>query len=254
MKYKKELGQHFLVDKKVIGEILKASGASKKDLVIEVGAGTGALTKPLAKKVKKVIAVEIDRELVPRLESNLKGVKNVEIVNNDILSFLERENFFQQLPKTLSLKVIGAIPYQISSPLIHKLLKMERKPILVTIVVQKEMAERIVAKAPKATYLGSFVANFGESEILGTIGPEAFYPQPKVDSSILKIILYSKELVADPGFEEFLHRGFSQPRKMLNKSFPAEVLKKTKIDPQIRTQTLSFDDWRKLFQNAKEVI
>jgi 16S rRNA (adenine1518-N6/adenine1519-N6)-dimethyltransferase len=254
MRYKKELGQHFLTDKKAITALIKAAQINRGDTIVEVGAGTGALTKPLARKAKKVLAVEIDRELVPKLQKNLGKIKNVEIINSDILSFLDKDPFSQSILGPSSLKVVGAIPYQITSPLIHKLLKLERKPKSITIIVQKEVAEKMVAKAPKGSYLGNFVDNFGEGEIIETIGPEAFRPQPGVDSSILKITLYPKEIVPDQEFEKFLHRGFSQPRKMLNKIFPADILKKSKINPQRRPQTLSFEEWKKLFPLAKETL
>lgn len=238
---KKSLGQNFLIDQKVVSDLIKAAGITEKDIVLEVGAGTGAVTRQLAQKAQKVIAVEIDRDLIPSLKENLKTLKNVEIINADILTL----NPNHYTPAT---KVVGSIPYQITSPLIHKLLKLEKRPESVTFVVQKEVAEKITAKPPKATYLSNFVANFGEAEIIRTIKPGAFQPAPKVNSAILHITLHPKPHTPDPKFEAFLHRGFAQPRKMLNKRFPAEILQKLKIDPKRRPQTLRFEEWMNLFR------
>jgi len=257
MEYRKKLGQNFLVDQSVINEVVKAAQINKRDTIVEVGAGTGVLTRPLAEKARKVIAVEIDKDLIPELQTNLKGLptksslasggENVEIVNEDVLK-LEIGNW-----KLADFKVIGSIPYQITSPLIHQLLKLKNRPKSITIVVQKEVAEKIVAKPPSATYLSNFVANFGQAEIIRVIKPNAFLPQPKVDSALLHITLDSTPHVPDAGrFERFLHHGFVQPRKMLNKRFPKELLQKIGIDPQRRPQTLGFEEWVKLFKAVKE--
>ena len=268
LKPKKELGQNFLVDQGVVADLIKAADIKEDDVVLEVGAGGGIITRPLAEKARRVIAVEIDKDLIPQLISTLSDFPGVEIVRDDILK-LEIGNLQLETFKT-----IGSIPYQITSPLIHKLLKLKKRPKSITIIVQKEVAEKIVAKPPKASYLSNFVANFGRAEIIRTIKPNAFRPPPKVDSAILHIPLYPTPFVAlakgakpyseckrgrmllseakgsctpDPKFESFLHHGFASPRKMLNKRFPAETLKKLGIDPQRRPQTLSFEEWVKLF-------
>lgn len=246
MKPKKELGQNFLIDQQVINDTVKSAQISANDIVLEVGAGTGALTRPLAEKAGKVIAVEIDKDLILQLQTNLEGLKNVEIINEDVLK-LEIGNW-----KLADFKVIGSIPYQITSPLIHQLLKLKNRPKSITIIVQKEVAEKIVATPPKATYLSNFVVNFGQAKIVRTIKLNAFRPQPKVDSALLHITLDSTPHVPDAGrFERFLHHGFVQPRKMLNKRFPKELLQKIGIDPQHRPQTLGFEEWVKLFKATR---
>lgn len=247
MRYKKELGQNFLVDQGVIEDLLRTADIKSGDLILEIGAGTGAVTRALAEKARKVIAVEIDKDLIPELKANLEGLENVEIVNEDILKL----DTSHQLLAT-SFKVIGSIPYQITSPLLHKLLKETPRPKSITIVVQKEVAEKIAAKPPKGTYLSNFVANFGRAEIIRTIKPDSFRPQPKVDSALLHIVLKPHPSRLQPEeLEKFLHHGFAQPRKMLNKRFPAETLKKVGIDPKRRAQTLKFDKWVKLFKRFK---
>lgn len=253
MKPKKELGQNFLVDQHVISETIKAAEIDKEDVILEVGAGTGALTRPVAERAGKVIAVEIDKDLIPELQKNLKGLGNVEIINVDFLNFLNDQYQYINILKREPFKVVGSIPYQITSPLIHQLLKLKTRPELITIVVQKEVAEKIVAQPPNATYLSNFAGNFGQAKILRIIKPNAFRPQPKVDSALLHITPHPDPLVPDiERFEKFLHRGFAQPRKMLNKRFPKELLQKIGIDPQHRPQTLSFEEWVKLFKAVKE--
>ncbi len=249
MKSKKELGQNFLTDKKAINEIIKAADIQGDDLVVEVGSGKGALTYPLAKRAKKVVAIEIDKDLIPKLQERVKKLKNIQIINADFLALKSN-----QYAPVSNFKIIGSIPYQITSPLIHKLLKEVPRPKSITIIVQKEVAEKITATAPKATYLSNFVANFGKAKIIKTIDPQAFHPQPKVGSALLHIILHPQPHISDSRFEPFLHHGFSQPRKMLNKQFPSEILQKLKINPQRRPQTLKFKEWVNLYKRTKGLV
>jgi len=201
---KRSLGQNFLVDKSVVEDLVKSSQVKKTDTVLEVGAGTGAVTKNLARLAGKVIAVEFDSDLIPTLKTHLRGIKNVEVVNADVLD-LDPEYFRS------SSKIVGAIPYQITSPLIHKILHSQFRPKSITFIVQKEVAEKIAATPPDATYLSNFVANFGEARIIKVIKPGAFSPQPKVDSAIIHIELYPKPKVEDTlKLEKFLHHGFAQ--------------------------------------------
>jgi len=204
------------------------------------------VTKRLAQTAGKVIAVEFDRDLIPALRRNLSSFKNVEILNADILdvNFNDLDHF----------KVVGAIPYQITSPLIHKILHSSNRPKSITFVVQKEVAEKIAAKAPDATYLSNFVANFGEARIIKVIKPGAFSPQPKVDSAIIHITLYPKPKVEDTlKLEKFLHHGFVQPRKMLHHRFEDEILVGSKIPPQARAAHLSKEDWHNIYREIVRV-
>ena len=243
---KKSLGQNFLVDQNVVRDLIDAAKIGKKDVVLEVGAGTGTVTKRLAQTAGKVIAVEFDRDLIPALRRNLSSFKNVEILNADILDFN-----FNDLDH---FKVVGAIPYQITSPLIHKILHSSNRPKSITFVVQKEVAEKIAAAPPDATYLSNFVANFGEARIIKVIKPGAFSPQPKVDSAIIHITLYPKPKVEDTlKLEKFLHHGFVQPRKMLHHRFEDEILVGSKIPPQARAAHLSKEDWHNIYREIVRV-
>ncbi|MEX0887946.1 MAG: rRNA adenine dimethyltransferase family protein [Patescibacteria group bacterium] len=215
---------------------------------MEVGAGTGAVTKELAPRARRVIAVEFDRDLIPHLKLHLSGVKNVEVVNDDILSL--DLNPYALNPR---FKVVGAIPYQITSPLLHKILHSSARPKSITFIVQKEVAEKITATSPDATYLSNFVANFGEARLLKVVKPGAFNPPPKVDSAIVHIELFTKPKIEDTvKLEKFLHHGFRHPRKMIHHQFEAGVLAESKLTPQARPAHLSKEDWRNLYRELSQ--
>lgn len=249
-KPKKSLGQNFLVDQRVVHDLVAAAEIGPEDVILEPGAGTGTVTKELAKRAGKVLAVEIDKELIPILKKNLRAFTNVEIVNTDVLKLLTF-NF-----ELLTFKVVGSIPYQITSPLIHKLLMSTPPPQVICMVIQKEVAQKIVATPPRATYLSNFVQAFAKAEIVRWIKPGAFRPQPTVDSAIIKITAdrppsESAGLLPQK-FSKFLHRGFAHPRKMLNKIFPPEKLKAAGIRPQARAQELRLEDWITLLASEQK--
>jgi 16S rRNA (adenine1518-N6/adenine1519-N6)-dimethyltransferase len=241
MKASKLLGQNFLVDDRVVKDLVATAQIKKSDTILEVGAGTGAVTKRLAQTAGKVTAVEFDQNLIPTLNENLNGFKNIEIINADVLDL-----DFNEYPVT---KIVGSIPYQITSPLIHKILHSQIRPKSITFIVQKEVAEKIAARPPAATYLSNFVANFGEAHLIKVIKPGAFSPPPKVDSAIIQIELYPQPKIEDTReLEKFLHHGFAQPRKMLHHRFEAGILAGSKILPQARPAHLSKEDWRNLYR------
>lgn len=243
---KKSLGQNFLVDQSVAQDLVEAAKISKEDTVLEVGAGTGAVTTELTQPAGKVIAVEFDRDLIPTLKEKLKGFKNIEVINADVLSLNLNE-----YPAT---KIVGSIPYQITSPLIHKILHSQNRPKSITFIVQKEVAEKIAAQPPKATYLSNFVANFGEASLIKVIKPAAFSPQPKVDSAIIHIELYSNPKIEDTvKLEKFLHHGFLHPRKMIHHQFEPVMLTKTGLAHRARPAHLSKEDWRNLYRELSQV-
>lgn len=241
MKPKKRLGQHFLRDQKVVLDLVRAGEINPKDTVVEVGAGTGVVTRELAERAGKILAVEFDRDLIPQLRENLKSFQNVKIVHKDILD-LRFANYDLR-----DFKVVGSIPYQITSPLVHKLLTKKPRPNLIALLIQKEVAEKFVAKPPKATYLSNFVQAFGKVKITRHVPPSAFFPQPKVTSSIIRIVPEKNVYGIDPQkFSAFLHQAFKHPRKMLRNIFPEERLKKAGIDPEARAQEIPLEKWIKL--------
>jgi len=253
IKPNKALGQNFLMNNKVTQKLAETANLSQKDLVVEIGAGLGALTKELAQKAGKVIALELDPRFIPYLQSELADYPNVELINIDCLKF-DFGRLFNLRGLSLNLgglnvKVIGSIPYQITSPLLHRLLTLESKPDLIVFLIQKEVAEKLTAQAPDGTYLSNWLRFVGLAEIVeNRIKPSSFWPQPKVESAIIKIIP-NKKVSADKArrFSDFLHKAFSKPRKMLSAVFDRGLLEKAGIDPRHRPQEVGFENWLRLF-------
>jgi len=243
LKPKKSFGQNFLVDESVVADLVGAADLTKEDVVVEIGAGTGVVTKELAKLAGKVFAFEIDRDLISVQQSRLLNYQNIEIINKDFLRFTINNLRFKNY------KIVGSIPYQITSPLIHKLLTFDPRPSLVVLLIQKEVAEKIVVRPPRATYLSNIVRLLGNVELIRLAPKTAFWPVPKVDGAIIKIVC-SCDPCGRPSdvedFQKFLHLGFQNPRKMLRTKFDSEILESTGIDPTRRAQTLEFSEWLEL--------
>jgi 16S rRNA (adenine1518-N6/adenine1519-N6)-dimethyltransferase len=250
----KRLGQSFLIDKKVLKKIVEVADLSKNDSVLEVGPGIGNLTIELAKKVKKVIAVEKDEKMVEILKERLKEerIKNVEIVNEDILKFLPSFKLRR------SYKVVANIPYYLTSRLIRNLLEAKRRPKLIVLMIQKEVAQRICAKPPKMNLLAVSVQFYAKPEIVSFVSKNCFWPRPKVDSAIIKIsnIKKQKPTKEEKLFFKIVRAGFSHPRKQLinnlskglkkNKKIVKEWLLNCGISPDKRAENLSIEEWKRL--------
>ncbi len=186
----KGLGQHFLIDKKVLHKIIQAADLKPGDVILEVGPGIGILTLELAKKVKKVVAVEKDFKMIAVLKEVLRDYKNVEIVRDDILKV--NLNDFILKPKTY--KIVANIPYYLTSHLIRKFLEIDNPPKEMILMIQKEVAQRIVARPPKMSLLAVSVQFYAKPEIITFVSKKSFWPQPKVDSAIIKITINKKQL------------------------------------------------------------
>jgi len=257
----KRLGQNFLVDEGILKKIVEAAELSKNDIVLEVGPGIGSLTVELAKRVKKVIAVEKDQDLVRILKELLDcwKVRNVRIVEGDIRKIenckLKIENCY---------KVVANIPYYLTSPLIRKFLEASNAPKEMILMVQKEVAQRICAKPPKMSILAVSVQFYAKPEIISFVSKKSFWPQPKVDSAIIKIkplINADKRLINADLFLKTVKTGFSQPRKQLannlsnglkmDKGKVKNWLLKNNIQPTQRAETLTIEDWLKLLKSYK---
>ncbi|MBI2453009.1 MAG: ribosomal RNA small subunit methyltransferase A, partial [Parcubacteria group bacterium] len=203
---KKHFGQNFLVNMGVVAKMTAAADLSGADVVLEVGPGLGALTRELAWRVKKVIAVEKDRSLAGFLTKELPGV---DIVEQDILKFP-----LEALPP--GYKVVASIPFAITAPLIRKLLETENPPLLSVLLVQKEVAQRILAKPPRMNLLAVSVQFYAQASIVATVKKGVFWPQPKVDAAILKLVPFGKKPEIDPAlFFPVVKAGFLHPRKQL---------------------------------------
>src|SRR3990167_1383452 len=204
----RECGQNFLISRDVLDDMVEAADLKKDDIILEVGPGFGTLTLELAKRVKKVIAVEQDKILIKALLENLKkeNINNVEIIEGNVLrinsySHSERseesqhKRSFVALRMTLNedYRIVSNLPYQITSHFLRQFLEAESKPQDMTIMVQKEVAQRIVAKPGDMSLLAVSVQFYAKPEIVRVVSKDCFWPEPKVDSAILKIVLKTKE-------------------------------------------------------------
>lgn len=249
---KKKLGQNFLVDEEALEKIIQAAELEKSDNVVEVGPGTGFLTERLIQSVQKVVAVEYDPDMVTVLEGKFARVDNLEIIRSDILKF--------NPPRRIKFdyKVVANIPYYITSPLLKHFLQSDHRPSLMVILVQKEVAEKIVGLTGKSMVTMQTQV-FGKPEIIAFVPANSFYPAPKVDSAILKINVYDQPLVPEDQLKDFFRLvgfGFSQKRKKLANTLSAglrldvgkvrDILKKAGIDPNLRAENLEVEDWKKL--------
>lgn len=250
---KKALGQNFLTDPSVAQLMVDTLDVQKGDEVIEIGSGTGALTEPLASICKskrvRLTAVEFDIDLIPILKSKVVEDENVKIVNANILNYLDDLKMSENTP----LKIIGSLPYNITSPLIHRLIKNNPMPQTCVFLIQKEVAQKICAQAPDSNYLSVLVQTFYKTEILKIVDKNLFSPVPKVDGAVIKftrkpIDMFPRDISR---YEKFLHHGFSHPRKMLNKVFTKEELEKYKFDGSSRPQNYHAADYLRTFHAVR---
>ena len=256
---KKGLGQNFLVDPEALRKIIQAADIPPGALVLEVGPGLGSLTRGLAQVARKVIAVELDEGLLPLLAQVLAGYQNVEIVKGDILE-LDPPHLIGES----GYLVVANIPYYITSALIRHLLAPEIKPARIVLTVQKEVADRICAGPGDLSLLALSVQVYGEAKKVLRIPAGAFYPAPKVDSSVVRVDLYAQPLIASEDLDNFFklaRAGFSQKRKTLRNSLSAglhlppeqvvALLDTVAIDPRRRAETLSLGEWKSLVEAYK---
>lgn len=287
IKLKKSLGQNFLKSKNILDIIIKTSNLKENDIILEIGPGKGFLTEKLLKKAEKVIVVEKDNRLIEFLNEKFKkDIKNkkLKIIEEDILDFdinyLNKINsniFLEKINKfdnhdVLKYKIVANIPYYITGQIIKKFLSAEKQPTEMILMIQKEVAKRIIDK--KESLLSLSVKVYGEPKYIKTVKSKNFYPQPKVDSSILLIKDISKEFFKSFGsstskwekkFFSLIRAGFSHKRKTLlnnlktNWSFVENldkkeienILKKTNISLKSRSEDLSKEDWKNILKNFK---
>lgn len=249
MKAKKSLGQNWLKSDSAIREIIKAGELKPADWVIEIGPGQGALTTKLLAEEAHVLAIEKDSRLISLLTEKFKQqIKNkkLHIIEGDIMDFdIEKE--LEKL-KIKKYKLIANIPYYITGQIIRKFLsEVALKPSLFVLMLQKEVAKRIVAQDEKESLLSISVKVYGEPQYIKTIPAGAFEPKPKVDSAILKIKTLNKGSEAKRGEEiiALAKKGFSQKRKLLksNLSLSEEALNICRIPQKARAEDLNLEDW-----------
>lgn len=262
----KKLGQHFLTDESVIFEIVQSAGIAENDLVIEIGPGMGVLTMEAAEAAGKVVAIEIDKKLIPILAETLTPYDNVKIINADVLQvnvadIIEKERQLSDGSLAQNVRIIGNLPYYITTPILMKLLEDRVAVETITIMVQKEVAERIAAPPGSRTYgaISLAVQYYCQVEYVTTVPKEVFVPRPKVDSAILSLTVRKQspvDLISEELFFECIKKGFGQRRKTLKNAL-ADIEGKSKeeieiiltecgIDPIRRAETLSMSEFAAL--------
>ncbi len=261
-------GQNFLVNPVIIDEIISAAGLQPDDAVLEVGPGLGILTEQLVKRVKKVVSVELDGKIFGFLQAKFAEIGNLALVNQDILKFQ---------PSVYGLeigqyKIVANLPYNITSFFLKIFLSGKIRPVEMTMLLQKEVAERICAKPGKMSLLAISVQLYSEPLIIGQVGRNNFWPPPEVDSAIIKISKIKNQVEVDnflEGIEEkffwqVVKIGFSAKRKQLQHNLsaglkiPAQDVKKwlnqANLDEKIRAEGLGTNDWIVLVKIINQAI
>lgn len=250
----KSLGQNFLIDPVHIKKVVNSAELSGDEEVLEIGPGVGNLTYFLAKIAHKIVAVELDPYMIPPLKEYLSSFTNITIIEGDIL-----KQDINKIITSSNYVVVANIPYYITSKLIRHLLEASRKPDRIILTVQSEVALRICASPPDMNLLGLSVQVYGEPRIVTKIPAGAFYPKPKVDSSIIRIDILPIPRIKKTWINDFFalaKAGFKQKRKNLRNSLSAglsltksevdSLLLCARIDPSRRPQTLNFTEWELL--------
>jgi 16S rRNA (adenine1518-N6/adenine1519-N6)-dimethyltransferase len=249
----KALGQHLLVSRSALRSVVEAAELTPGDAVLEVGAGHGALTVELARRARRVVAVELDRAILPVLRETTAPFLNVEIVARNLLD-VDPEDLFGLEPY----KLVANLPYYITAATLRHFLEARNAPRLLVVMVQREVAERMAASAGEMSLLSLSVQFYGAPRIIAQVPASAFYPPPKVDSAIVRVDLHPAPLSLKERdwFFSLARAGFAEKRKQIHNSLarhldaePARILawlSAAGIEPARRAQSLSLEDWLRL--------
>ncbi|MCE5222530.1 MAG: 16S rRNA (adenine(1518)-N(6)/adenine(1519)-N(6))-dimethyltransferase RsmA [Clostridium sp.] len=262
-KFTKSLGQNFLVDDSVLSDIVDGAEVNNEDFIIEIGPGVGTLTAQLLIKAKKVTAIELDNDLIPILEKELGDNENFNLIHKDAL----KVDFNELIGDEKSVKLVANLPYYVTTPIILKLLKDGYNFKSLTIMIQKEVAERINAKPDCKEYgaLSVLVQYYCDTSIVRRVAPTSFIPRPKVESIVIKLDRLDKPRVKTKDVElmfELVRAGFNMRRKTLwnatktlkvNKEKLEEAFKKSGIDPKRRAETLTVQEFATLADSIYDV-
>lgn len=253
----KSLGQNFLIDKNIRDQIVEGSMIGPDDLVIEIGPGVGVLTQLLAEHAAQVIAIEIDRSLIPILKETLEDYPNTKVINEDVLRCDLKELIAAHQPKG-AVRFVGNLPYYITTPIIMKILEDRVPADSITVMVQKEVADRLQSLPGKKTYGAITVAVQYYCEVSKVVSApkEVFYPRPKVDSTVIRLDIRKEcpvKLLDEAAFFAVVKAGFGQRRKTLHnaltgiygldKAQTGAILEKVGIDGNRRAETLNMDEF-----------
>ncbi|NLJ98523.1 MAG: 16S rRNA (adenine(1518)-N(6)/adenine(1519)-N(6))-dimethyltransferase RsmA [Tissierellia bacterium] len=258
-RFSKSLGQNFLTDGNIVRNICQAGEVTKEDCILEIGPGLGTLTEELALNAKKVVAVELDESLLPVLEETLKRYNNIEVVHGDILK-VDVNRLIDEKLGGGPIKVIANLPYYVTTPIIAKLIEEDLNIETITVMVQKEVAERIVASPGNKQYgsLSVFINFYTSPEIVMEVPRTVFMPQPNVNSAVVKLKL-KKELpeVDKKLFFKVVRSAFGKRRKTILNSLSSgeldlekedikKVLERANISSKKRAEDLKIEDFVKI--------
>lgn len=261
-RFSKSLGQNFLIDNNTVLKIIEKADIKNTDNVLEIGPGIGTLTREIAKNAKKVVSIEVDETLKPILKETVSEFENAKIIYSDILKLdlktVTKENFGDE-----KYKVIANLPYYITTPILEFLLKSKTNLDDITVMVQKEVAERMTANPGSKSYgsLSVYIKYFGDAKKVLQVPKTVFIPRPDVDSAVVKISINEKYRdIESEEIEKVLRAGFGKRRKTILNSFSSglniekeemeKILEKLKLQKNLRAENLSIDDFIKV---AKEI-
>ncbi len=249
----KSKGQNFLIDTNIVEKIIVVSNIDSKEIVMEIGPGVGVLTGELVKKAKKLIAIELDRNACNFLRAEFASEKGFELIEQDVL----RLNRIELGLKNLGYKVVANLPYNITSKFLRLFLEQEPKPSEMILMVQKEVAQRMVAKPGEMSLLALSAQLYSVPEILFEVSRNSFWPAPNVDSAVIRLKLKEKlPNISDKALFRIAKMGFSARRKQLHNNISAglkisseqakEAIVFCGFDEKIRAQDLGVEEWIRL--------
>lgn len=250
---RKGIGQNFLISERLLQRIVEAAELDEHDVVLEVGAGLGALTCRLAQHCGRVVAVEVDNRLVPLLEQAASAYPNIEVNQGDILA-IEPGDLVSS-----PYKMVSNLPYYITSAVLRHFLEARARPSALVVTVQREVAERITARPGKMSLLAVSVQLYGRPRVVAKAPPGAFYPSPRVQSAVVRVDVHNTPQVAVDDIQSFfdvVRAGFAQRRKQLRNSLSqglsltteevTRAIRRSGLDEKQRPQELSIAQWARL--------
>lgn len=266
--FQKKYGQNFLIEKNIIENIISSSGIDKDDCVLEIGPGIGTMTEYLCKNSKFVIAVEIDKNLIPILEETLKDYDNKIIINQDILK-TDISDLSLKYNNGKPIKVVANLPYYITTPIIMGLFEKNVPLKSITVMIQKEVADRMRSKPKTKDYgaLALAVQFYSKPEVIAEVSKNCFIPRPKVSSSVIKLIKFEKSPINVKN-EKFMFKviraAFNQRRKTLQNALSTldikikkeellEIFKELNLEEKVRGEALTLDEFARLADRLYEI-
>jgi 16S rRNA (adenine1518-N6/adenine1519-N6)-dimethyltransferase len=260
MRPNKSFGQNFLIDRMVLQQIVDAAEIEATDQILELGAGIGVLTRELARHARRVVAVELERDMLTLLEKTTRNSPNIELVVRNML-FLDPTDVFGEEPY----KLVANLPYYITARTFRHFLESANAPRLIVVMVQQEVARRIVASPGDLSLLAVSVQFYGLPRIVAYVPARSFYPAPKVDSAILCISVHDQAPLSPEernSFFRVVQAGFSARRKQLHNALTSGLHRKNEevqawlsaahIDPSRRAETLSIEEWIQLLREIEK--